>query len=386
MPHTSVTSLYAHIPFCSKKCEYCAFVTHVGSLKLMTPYLAALSREAEHLAIERPGGPLTTLYFGGGTPSLMTPHQLSSLLSQIDRLFAIEPLCEITLEAHPDTLNLQTLKDFRSAGVTRISFGAESLEPAELQSLGRLHKPEQVINLITQAQEVGFEAVSVDLMYGIPGQTIESWTRTLQIILPVGPEHLSLYPLSIEPKTVFAKKWRENLLSVPEDESVVAMYGLACEMLSSAGYEHYEVANWSLPHKHCLHNLSYWNNHEFYAIGVGAHGYLKPYRTENPRRTARYIRGWLEGKPPEQVKVYVNETAELTETVMLRLRLLQEGLSLSEVRQVFGVDIASTFARDLDELAQMGLIKLTENRLVLEEAAVSVANEIWSRFVLDPES
>jgi oxygen-independent coproporphyrinogen III oxidase len=377
-----ITSLYVHIPFCSKKCDYCAFVTHVGSLKLMDPYLEAVRREAESVAKENPGGPLTTLYFGGGTPSLMSPHQLTGLLAHFDRLFGIDRGCEITLEAHPDTLNPASLREFRSAGVTRISFGGESLDAGELRALGRLHKPEQVINLINQSHEVGFESVNVDLMYGIPQQTLSSWTETLERILRAKPDHLSLYPLSIEPKTVFAKKWRQHLLSIPEEESVASMYRMACEVLANSGYEHYEVANWSLPGRRCRHNLVYWNNQDFYAIGVGAHGYVRRHRTENLGGTMRYIRSWLEGTDSKQVKLYVNMNAEFTETVMLRLRLLREGLDLDEVRRRFDLDMASLFAEDLDELECLGLIRLTKDRLVLEETAVPVANEIWSRFVL----
>jgi oxygen-independent coproporphyrinogen-3 oxidase len=197
----------------------------------------------------------------------------------------------------------------------------------------------------------------------------------------VRPDHLSLYPLSIEPRTVFARRRRENALLVPEDEAVAEMYHLACDRLREAGYTHYEVANWSLPGHECRHNLACWYNRELYAIGVGAHGYLKPYRTENIRQTGRYIERIAAGESPVESSILVDRSVELSETVMLRLRLLQDGLDLRELERSFGRDTVSRFGPEVRELTAAGLLKRERGRVALMESAVPVANEVWQRFV-----
>lgn len=376
-----VAHLYAHIPFCPAKCPYCAFVTHVGSLKLLEPYLAALVREAEGLARVRPGGPLRTVYFGGGTPSLMSPDQIRAVLAHLDRLFGLTSDCEVTLEAHPATVDPPTLQRFRAAGVTRLSTGGESLSPAELSHLGRKHTSERVLEVIDLARQAGYDSVNVDFMYGIPLQTLESWEETLQRALGAEPDHLSLYPLSIEPRTVFCRRWKERMLEVPGDDLVAEMYHLACRKLRAAGYYHYEVANWALPGHRSQHNLAYWYNRDFYAIGVGAHGYLRPYRTENVTQTRRYIDLVLSGACATADRVHVDPPTELAETIMLRLRLLEEGLDLADLRSRFGLDLADRRAGEIAELVASGLLQASESRLLLTEAAVPVANEVWQRFM-----
>jgi oxygen-independent coproporphyrinogen-3 oxidase len=377
-----VTSLYAHIPFCPAKCAYCAFVTHVGSLKLLEPYLTALAREAEFLAREHPGGPLETVYVGGGTPSMVPADEIGRLLAHLDRVFGLQKGCEITLEAHPGTVDAGCLRAFRLAGVTRVSFGGESLNRRELRGLGRGYSPRLLLLRLDQARAARFQSANVDLMYGIPGQSPASWEETLTRALEAQPDHLSLYPLSIEPGTVFGRRWKENRLELPSDDAVVEMYHLACGRLRASGYEHYEVANWALPGHRCRHNLAYWQNHHYYALGVGAHGYLERRRTENVSQTRRYIERVMGGQSPVAKTIRLDAETELAETVMLRLRLLTDGLSLGEMRAGFGVDLAQVYSTDLAELETAGLIERARNHLWLREEAVPVANEVWQRFVL----
>lgn len=376
-----VTSLYVHIPFCPVKCEYCAFVTHVGSLRLMEPYLKALTREAEELAHTWPGGPLDTIYFGGGTPSMVPPDKLEDLIAEIRQLFGLSRGCEITLEAHPETVDFEGLGAFRRAGVTRLSVGGESLNATELRRLRRRHTGERVVEVLQEARSAGFENVNIDLMYGIPGQTLASWNDTLDRLLTAGPDHLSLYPLSIEPRTVFWRKQKQHALPLPDDDDVAAMYRLACRRLAETGYEHYEVANWARAGRRCRHNLAYWYNREFYAVGVGAHGYLRPHRTENVRQTRRYIDRVLAGESPVEESNFIDAQTEFSETLMLRLRLLQDGLDPSEMERRFGIDIWFWFGREISELTEAGLIDATIDRIALREDAVPVGNEVWQRFV-----
>ncbi len=384
-PRSSVappTHLYVHIPFCPSKCPYCAFVTHIGSLTLLEPYLDALHAEAARLARLRPGGALKTIYLGGGTPSLLSPAQLTSLLKYFEAIFGFDRGCEITIEAHPATVDRDKLRGFRAAGATRISFGGESLQPRELEHLGRTHGGERVVEVVAEARASGFESVNVDFMYGVPEQTVQSWGETLSKILRSEPDHLSLYPLSIEPRTVFSRLRDRNQLEIPDDDTVVEMYHLARDGLREAGFIHYEIANWARPGKESSHNLAYWRNREFYAVGAGAHGYLHPYRTENIPRTRRYIETVLDGGSACAERITIDSSLEFNETVMLRLRLLTEGLDLIEIGERFGIDLGERFSDDIRLLTGAGLMRAEGGRLFLEETAVPVANEIWARFTL----
>jgi oxygen-independent coproporphyrinogen-3 oxidase len=377
-----VSHLYTHIPFCPKKCSYCAFVTHVGSLKLMEPYLRAVVGEAEQVAGRHAGiQPLDTVYFGGGTPSLMSPDQVAGVLTSFDRLFGLSGDCEISLEAHPSTVDEMRLRGFREAGINRISFGGESLDAQELIALGRAHSAGHVRAVVELARRAGFSNVNLDLMYGLPGQTLDSWKRTLKGMLEIGPDHVSLYPLSIEPKTVFARRWRERTLELPPDEAVAEMYHLASQVLAGGPYVHYEVSNWSRAGYECRHNLACWRNKEFYGLGVGAHGYLKPYRTENVRQTKRYIATVARGQSPVAHRELVDRNGELAETVMLGLRLLQEGVDVGAVSQRFGRDAGTRIRATARDLEALQLVHSENGHIRLQEAAVPMGNEIWQRFL-----
>ncbi|HZS93327.1 MAG TPA: radical SAM family heme chaperone HemW [Chloroflexota bacterium] len=376
-----IRHLYVHIPFCAAKCPYCAFVTHVGSLKLVEPYLDALLQEMTSVAAARPGGPFETVYFGGGTPGLLTPDQLGRLLAAIDRTFGLDVDAEVSFEAHPDTAKIDRLRGWRGAGATRLSIGVETTQANELMAIGRFYSADDVRRAVSSAREAGFDNINLDLIYGLPGQDEDSWAGTLEAVLALQPEHVSLYPLSIEPRTVFARQQREGGLVVPSDESVVHMYRRACDELRAAGFVHYEVANWSRPGFAARHNLAYWRNHEYYGIGVGAHAYLKPYRTENERRVKRYLEVISGGATAVVERETVGPDEELSESVMLGLRLLREGLDLAETRRRFGRDLVTERAEDINRLASRGHLIRKDERLFLSESAVPVANEIWALLV-----
>jgi oxygen-independent coproporphyrinogen III oxidase len=378
----SVSHLYAHVPFCPSKCAYCAFVTHIGSLILLDPYMEALELEARHVASSRPGGPLQSVYLGGGTPSVMTPGHLLRFLTAVDETLGLPAGCEVTLEAHPLTVDAAKLNGFRAAGATRLSFGAESLMASELLAIGRAHSPSDVGRVVRLARKARFDSINLDLLYGLPGQTLASWQQTIRHSMALAPDHLSCYPLSIESGTVFSRRWREGMLDLPDDDLVVEMYHLACNHLSHAGYEHYEVANWAQPGHRAMHNLAYWHNHEFYAVGTGAHGYLYPFRTENVRKTRQYIDLVCSGRSPHLSVERIDDNTRYSETVMLGLRLLTDGLDVSEIQRSFGVDIVERFRLAIEDLTSGGFLTLDEQSLRIPEHAVPVANEIWERFLM----
>ncbi len=376
-----IRHLYIHIPFCPTKCEYCAFVTHIGSLKLAPDYLASLAREADTLAKNSRSGELHTIYFGGGTPSMLQPDQIESVLTHMRGCFGFAPDSEITIEAHPLTVDQHHLSGYQAAGVNRISFGAESMSDNELKRLGRRHTAAQVGQAVRSARNEGFTSVALDLMYGLPGQTIGSWRATLERALALRTDHLSLYPLSVEPRTVFRRKLTRGQLELPADELVVGMYHEACNLLRLAGYEHYEVANWARPGKRCAHNMAYWMNREVLAVGVGAHGYVKPFRTENISHTKHYIDAVLNGRTAVHDRELVGPAIELVETVVLGLRLLTDGIDLDQIGRRLSINTSALYQAEVAELISMRLLASSSGRLTLPEAAVPLANEVWERFV-----
>lgn len=379
---TAARHLYIHIPFCPAKCEYCAFVTHIGSLKLVDSYLDAICREADLRAEKHDGTPLETVYFGGGTPSLLTTCQVERVLRHISQRFGLAPCCEVTMECHPATVSPQSLQGFRAAGINRVSFGGESLNTRELQALGRKHAAPDVLRAVGTARGAGFASVALDFMYGIPEQTIASWRSTLQGAVASGVDHLSLYPLSLEPRTVFARRHRRNQLDLPGDDLVVEMYALACALLQDAGYEHYEVATWARLGHRCRHNTAYWQNAEFYALGAGAHGYLHPFRTENVPHTKRYIDTMESGVDPILQRELIDTAIRAGETMMLGLRLLIDGPDLDRVAADLGEHPFERFAPVIARLTEDGLLRVTPHSLTLREDAVPLANEVWEHFIL----
>jgi oxygen-independent coproporphyrinogen-3 oxidase len=374
-----IRHLYAHIPFCPTKCDYCAFVTHVGSDKLIAPYVSALSAEASARAATVGGGPLDTIYLGGGTPSMLSPPQISNVLNSFSDCFGIASGAEITIEAHPRTVNPDKLGGYLDAGVNRISFGVESLARAELSALGRFGGDLEPLAALEDARTAGFHSIAADLMYGIPLQTPASWAETLRRLLLFGPDHLSLYPLSIEPKTVFHRRRRHFDLAVPSDDQVVEMYHMACDTLSAAGYTHYEVGSWCLDGHESRHNLAYWRNHEFFGLGVGAHGYVRSRRSVNMRQTSRYIGVVQAGGDPTREVEEIDAETRRVETIMLSLRLLSEGLSIDQVQEEHGWDMRERRGAELNALSNAGLIRVDRHRVFLSESAVPVANEVWER-------
>jgi oxygen-independent coproporphyrinogen III oxidase len=344
------------------------------------PYLSAVAREAARVAERHVVGPLDTVYFGGGTPSLLLPGQVGSLLHHFDEMFGIQPQAEVTLEAHPSSVTEQSLSEFVAAGVTRISLGGESLQDGELEALGRDHDGARVVEALRLARAAGAVSLNVDLMYGIPGQTVDSWSASLAGLISGSPDHISLYPLSVEPLTVFIKQWQRGRLTLPEDDMVAEMYVVACKTLGAAGFQHYEVANWSLPGHHCRHNLAVWQHQEYVGLGVGAHGFTRPYRTENVRSVRQYI-----DRIDAQTTVVagierLSPQDERCEAIVLGLRLLDTGLDVDDFLTQHGVDILATYSSDIDRLVATGLLVSAGGRLRIPEDAVPVANEVWRAF------
>ena len=304
------------------------------------------------------------------------------LLNAFEDGFGQAPSVEITIEAHPATIDREKLYGYLRAGVNRISFGVESLVSGELRALGRNNGEHDATRVLVEARRAGFDNIAADLMYGIPRQTSDSWRETLDRLLAHEPDHLSLYPLSIEPKTVFHRRWNRNELTLPSEDRVIEMYGIACETLKVAGYQHYEVGSWCRDGRACRHNLAYWRNREYFGLGVGAHGYVRSQRTVNVRQTLRYINRLEAGEDPAEEAEEIDSDTRRTETIMLRLRLLSEGLEIAELTEDHHWDIRRQRGDSLALLTDAGLIRVEGGRIYVVESAVPVANEIWERLAV----
>lgn len=378
------SSLYLHVPFCPIKCPYCDFVTHVGSDALIEPYVVALCAEIERLARSASATALDTVYIGGGTPSLLTPEQIHRVLTCVDRTFGLAPDAELSMEANPGTVNVASLAGYRAAGINRLSLGGQSMDDGELRRLGRNHRAEDIRLGVGLSRQAGFDNVSLDFIYGTPGQTAASWKRTLDQALQLAPEHLSLYSLIVEDGTPFARRQSAGTLPLPPDDDVVDMYHLACDRLRSQGYEHYEVANWSRRGRQCRHNLTYWRDEEFYAAGVGAHGYLRPVRFAHVRGTKRYIELISQGADAIASREHTGPFDERFESVVMPLRLLSEGFDVRCYAARFGDDFAHRYGSVVGELQDLGFLEVDGPILRLREDKVPLANEAWVRFLPDP--
>jgi len=374
--------LYVHIPFCAARCPYCDFATAPATSALRGRYLAALvteiAREGAALGRRR----VRTLFFGGGTPSLLEPDEIALLGCALRSAFALRPR-EVTVEANPATLDRARLRAWREIGLTRLSLGAQSLGERGLRALGRSHQPEDVAPAIAAARDLGLD-VSLDLIFGWPGQTTRDWAAELDGAIALGVDHLSLYPLELhlEPEESVAnwpgggwpvlERWRRAAEeNAPDDDGVASLYEQAEATLARAGYRHYEIANWARPGKRCLHNLTYWRNGEWLGVGLGAHSHLGGARSRNPggllEYTERVERGL--GRIPDPAAELASDTA------MLSLRL-DSGLDLARYGRRFGTASRDRVATAL-RAADGSLVEWLGDRARLTPRGRLLANEVF---------
>ncbi len=382
-------SLYLHIPFCRHRCSYCDFNTYTSLADLQEPYTAALCREIEQAgALAGTRLPVHTIFFGGGTPSLMSPAQLDRILTAVRQSFALEDGAEVTMEANPGTVDGDYVTAVRALGVNRLSFGVQSAVASELALLEREHDFPDVVEAVQWARVAGFDNVSLDLIYGVPGQTLHSWEHSLRAALALEPEHLSLYCLTIEPGTPM-NRWLGNGRIQPPDPDLAAdQYELAGDLLAERGFEQYEISNWSLPGKPCAHNLTYWRNQPYLGLGAGAHGSANGYRYEvvkQPRVYIRRLAGAPTGPFPLTAAVAdyhaVDQTEAMADTVITQLRLLQEGLDLAAFEANFGQSLYEAFDGTPGQLIEWGLLAEGNGRLRLTKKGRFLSNQVFYRFM-----
>ncbi len=380
-------SLYLHIPFCHTRCHYCDFNTYAGILPLREPYVQALQIEIEQAGklARLPDGTARrarTIFFGGGTPSLLSATQTSHLLHACRSAFALDEDAEVTLEANPGTLTLEHLSELRTAGINRLSIGAQSFDSALLKTLGRIHSPEEIHQALHAARAAGFTSINLDFMFGLPGQTMQHLRETLDQALALRPEHLSLYSLIIEEGTPFYT-WTQEGSITPGDEDLCAdMYEYADEQLQAAGYENYEISNWALPGHQCRHNLTYWHNLPYLGTGAGAYSSFGGRRFSNVLAPLEYIRLLKARLRPEAESETIERVQEMTETAFLELRTAM-GIHLPSFEQRFSESLAQFVGDRLRPVEAAGLLEQTAEWLRLSKRGRLLGNEVFSRLLPD---
>lgn len=392
-------SLYIHIPFCSLKCSYCDFNSYARLEELIPPFVAALEVELRLWAPVAAGRPLRTVFFGGGTPSLLPPGDVQRIMDALRREYHLEPDAEVTLEANPGTVSEASLRALAEAGVNRLSIGVQSFHDDELTALDRIHSSAEAEACFRAARKAGFRRINLDLIYGLPGQTLDLWQANVERALALGPEHLSLYALTVEDGTKLAHDVERGVAQAPDPDLQADMYEWAQGRLARAGFVHYEISNWARPGEECRHNLVYWRNGEWLAFGPGAHGHWQGYRyavVSSPRRYIEAVAATTAGGAdynagPErllrslrQVSFIDRQTRQLqmADTAILALRL-NAGLDLAEFERRFGVSFESMHDRTIAEMTAAGLLERENGALRLTMRGRSLANEVFVRLLPD---
>ena len=378
--------LYLHIPFCQAKCSYCDFNTYAGLDHFYEPYVNALLREARLLAAQFTS-PVTTIFLGGGTPTVLPEGLLQQVLSQCLDAFAVESGAEITSEANPGTVSRGYLQALRNLGVNRLSLGAQSFDAQELAMLGRIHTAREISLTVERARAAGFDNLNLDLIYGLPGQTLVTWERTLQQAIALAPQHLSLYCLTLEEGTPLSQLVSHQRLPQPDPDLAADMVELATERLAQAGFRQYEISNWSQPGYECAHNLVYWRNYPYLGLGAGAHSSNAGQRWWNVRPVRDYVRQMLRASPTDwpspaaEGGEKISRALEMGETMMLGLRLTRDGVLQADFRQRFGVSLQEAYGDVIRELEELGLLVWREGQVLLTPRGRLLGNQVFARFL-----
>lgn len=373
--------LYIHVPFCVKKCHYCAFVSNPPQKNELLEYPALLIRE---LQLRTSGAePLVSVYLGGGTPSLLQPPQITRLLEEIADLTGIEADAEITMEVNPGTVDEILLKQFSNAGINRISLGIQSFDDTFVKILGRIHTIDQSRQTFKNAREVGFNNISIDLIHSLPGQSLDQWQTELQHAIELGPEHISIYGLTVEEGTPFARIYPAGSHELPDDDLSADMFELADELLTGAGLEHYEIANYSRPGYRSEHNSGYWKRDGYLGLGVAAHTFLRKgygVRFSNPDNLNEYRELVTSGQLTRVEEHTLTQSDAMAEYMFLGLRL-SEGVSLGAFEHEFGRSLDSAYGPITADLIRHGLIIQNDDVLTLTLRGMLLSNQIFSRFL-----
>jgi oxygen-independent coproporphyrinogen-3 oxidase len=395
-------SIYIHIPFCTHRCGYCDFNTYAGVEALIPSYSQAVCQEIDLLSSAADDRlSIGTIYFGGGTPSLLSIKDFESILLSLENHFQLKESIEISLEANPGTVSRTHLKQLHSLGVNRLSLGMQSANQDELVLLERQHSFQDVINAVEWSRVVGINNLNLDLIFGLPFQGLKSWITNIEAALSLYPEHLSLYALSVEMGTPMYHKVKAGILQELDQDQLADMYETASERLADVGYTQYEISNWAQNGYNgelytCQHNLQYWRNLPYLGLGAGAHGFINQQRTVNVSKPDEYIKNMNNGllhskneqkfpRTPATFKITpVDVDTEIGETMMMGLRLVLEGVSNHVFQQRYGIDLFHRFGDQINRLIGFGLLEWTgeENDILrLTYRGRLLGNQVFKEFI-----
>ncbi len=381
----SSLSVYIHVPFCQTRCTYCAFNVYTDLEHLAPAYVDAVCRELELLARNNPHPEIHSLYFGGGTPSLLNSSYYDRLLNRIRDVFPLSPTAEISFESNPNDLTCAYLCELRELGINRLSIGMQSASSKVLGLFDRRHDLACVESAVQSARQAGFDNLNIDVIYGSPYESMTDWQSTVDALLGFAPEHISMYGLELKGGTPLRQQVDSGIHPAPDDDRFADMYDFATERLGDAGYVQYEISNWSRPGLQCRHNLQYWRNLPYVGVGAGSHGFAGGYRYSNIAAPGKYIAALAHAKsetfefpltPAVAKSKRVDRQDDLFDTVMMGMRLTGEGIDRADFEARFGLDIVDRFQDGIRKLINLELLEVKPDRVRLTSAGRLLSNAV----------
>ncbi len=380
----NTAALYVHIPFCETKCTYCAFDSYPGLSHLYRTYVDALRSEMARTGRELGRVRASSLYLGGGTPTTLSAGLLRQVLGACREYLGLSEGLEITSEANPGTVDAPYLSSLKQMGINRLSLGVQTFDDGLLRVLGRAHSAAVVQETYHLARQAGLTNINLDLIYGLPGQDLAGWKSDLSSAADLGPDHLSLYCLSLHQGTPLADSIAQGELPSPDPDLAAEMYEHAEKVLAGAGYVQYEISNWALPGCECRHNLTYWRNRPYLGFGAGAHSFSGGTRYYNVSSPETYVQRIARGETPVASAEQIDRATEIGETMIMGLRLC-EGVAFQDFERRFGLPLAQVYGAQIRETIELGLLEENENGIRLTARGRLLGNEVFERF-LSPEA
>lgn len=371
--------IYVHIPFCIKKCNYCDFNSYEGMDDIFDAYIDAIFAEMQKIKLQVNDRRVDSIFIGGGTPSILPLGMISKIIKGLLENFVIERHTEITIEVNPCTLTIDKIKEYADAGINRLSLGLQAWQDEMLAFLGRQHTLQRFLNAYEDGVKNGFNNINVDLIFGIPGQTLHQWKQTIENVVLLKPKHVSCYSLSIEEGTKLSQMIKDNKNEIINDDEERKMYWQAVDILNKNGYSHYEISNFCFSGFQCRHNLKYWNANEYIGLGAGAHSYLNRKRYSNIKNVFEYIHN-ANKDDSYIIEEQLDDFCALKEHIMLNFRLI-EGVDIKKIESIYKVDLFDIFEDKISKLINSGLIYKKDNSLRLTKKGIDYANQVFMEFL-----
>ena len=368
--------IYIHLPFCNVKCMYCDFYSVTDANNRIDQFIKSLLDEIRLFKAQmyRYDWNFDTIFFGGGTPSLISPRHLEKILNELDKCYSISNVNEITLEVNPGEASKEFLEGYKSLGVNRLSIGFQSLNDNLLKFLGRLHSSSDALATFDLAREIGYDNINVDMIYDIPGQSIDRWLKDLSIIIDLRPEHICAYSLTVERGTKLYNLVQDNTVVMPDEETDISMFSQCMQLLDNGGYDMYEISNYAMPNNMCMHNLHYWNNDPYLAFGPSAHGHDLKSRWWNHRSLESYISEIKKSRLPISKREVLTDYNKFNEIIFNGLRL-REGINIDRLDRAIDIDIDKFIKNSISRWPQL---TFDNNFLKLNQSGIYIADEIAS--------